>query len=179
LWPALLRSVLESSMSGVSKRRERRLPGLVACMLCAAAVIAASPAQADTFDVKVDQARVMKLPDKVATIVIGNPLIADAALQSGGILVITGKGYGSTNMLALDRTGRVIMDKTVQVMGPGSTDLVTVYKGVERESYSCSPECAARITLGDSASYFGAVMTQSSARTGGAQAVAPSGGAAH
>ena len=39
----------------------------------------------------------MKLPDKVATIVIGNPLIADAALQAGGMLVITGKGYGSTN----------------------------------------------------------------------------------
>ena len=40
----------------------------------------------------------MKLPDKVATIVIGNPLIADAALQAGGLLVITGKGYGTTNM---------------------------------------------------------------------------------
>ena len=59
----------------------------------------------------------MKLPDRVATIVIGNPLIADATLQSGGILVITGKGYGSTNLLALDRDGRVVMDKTVQVLG--------------------------------------------------------------
>ena len=38
--------------------------------------------------------RCMKLPTRVATIVIGNPLIADAALQAGGILVITGKGYG-------------------------------------------------------------------------------------
>ena len=60
----------------------------------------------------------MKLPDRVATIVIGNPLIADATLQSGGILVLTGKGYGSTNLLALDRAGKVVMDKTVRVTGP-------------------------------------------------------------
>ena len=75
----------------------------------------------------------MKLPDRVATIVIGNPLIADATLQSGGILVVTGKGYGATNLLALDRAGRVVMDKTVQVLGPAGGDLVVVYKGVERE----------------------------------------------
>ena len=27
---------------------------------------------------------------------IGNPLIADATVQPGGIMVITGKGYGVT-----------------------------------------------------------------------------------
>ena len=63
----------------------------------------------------------MKLPQLVATIVIGNPLIADAALQSGGILVITGKGYGTTNMMALDRTGHVVMDKTVEARGAPAT----------------------------------------------------------
>jgi hypothetical protein len=165
-------------MSGVSNRRVRRLSGFLAGIVCAATAFAAGPAQADVFDVKVDQARVMKLPDRVVTIVIGNPLIADAALQAGGILVVTGKGYGSTNMLALDRAGHVIMDKTVQVMGAGGDDLVTVYKGVARESYSCSPECAARITLGDDAGFFGTAMSQSNARTGGAQAAGPA-AAAH
>jgi Pilus formation protein N terminal region len=153
-------------MSGLFPRW-RGFPGLLACTLCAAAATAANAAS-ETFDVQVDQARIMALPEKVATIVIGNPLIADAALQAGGILVITGKGYGATNMLALDRSGRVIMDKTVQVMSPTGADLVTVYKGVERESYSCSPVCAARITLGDSSSYFTNAMTQDSSRTGGA-----------
>jgi hypothetical protein len=155
-------------MSAVFGARTRALSGLCAGILCA--VIGIGAARADVFDIPVDQARIMKLPDKVATIVIGNPLIADAALQAGGILVITGKGYGSTNMLALDRTGRVIMEKTVQVLGPKSADLVTVYKGIERESYSCAPECAARITLGDSAPYFAGAMAQGGARTGGAAA---------
>ncbi len=132
------------------------------------AVVAAAPAQADNVSVNVDQARVMKLPDRVATIVIGNPLIADATLQAGGVVVLTGKGYGSTNMLALDRAGKIVMDHTVQVVGPATADLVIVYKGAERESYSCAPECERRITLGDSTNYFNAVLGQTIARNGSA-----------
>ena len=152
-------------MSGVFPR-QRGFSGAFACIVLA--LTAATAARADTFDVPIDRARVMQLPDKVATIVIGNPLIADAALQAGGILVITGKGYGSTNMLALDRNGRIIMDRTVQVLSPGGENLVTVYKGVDRESYSCAPKCDARITLGDSTNFFANALGQASARTSGA-----------
>ncbi len=155
-------------MSAVFGSR-KRLIRLWAWTIIFSATLAASPAQADTLIVNVDQAQIMKLPGKVVTIVIGNPLIADAALQSGGILVVTGKGYGSTNLLALDRSGQVVMDKSVQVRGPGGNDLVVVYKGVERESYSCAPECKARITLGDSQNFFNAALSQSGARTGLAQ----------
>ncbi len=120
------------------------------------------------------QAQIMKLPDKVATIVIGNPLIADATLQTGGILVVTGKGYGSTNLLALDRGGKIVMDTTIEVVGAAGANLVVVYKGVARESYSCTPECAPRITLGDDSKFFGDTLTQSGSRTGQAQSAAPS-----
>jgi hypothetical protein len=72
--------------------------------------------------------------------------------------------------LALDRTGRVLLNQTVQVLGPPGDDLVTVYKGVERESYSCAPDCERRITLGDSPNYFNANLTQSGTRNGQAQA---------
>jgi len=155
-------------MSGVFGPRKRGLSGLFACILCAA-LGGIGTARGETFDIRIDQARIMKLPEKVATIVIGNPLIADATLQAGGLMVITGKGYGSTNMLVLDRSGRVLADTTVRVMSPKGADLVTVYKGVDRESYSCSPECAERITLGDSSTYFGRAMAESTARTGAGQ----------
>lgn len=154
-----------SAMSGSRKRLIR----LWAWTIIFSATLAAPSAQADTLIVNVDQAQIMKLPAKVATIVIGNPLIADAALQSGGILVVTGKGYGATNLLALDRNGQVVMDKSLQVRGPGGHDVVVVYKGIERESYSCAPECKARITLGDSPNFFNAALSQSGARTGLAQ----------
>jgi Flp pilus assembly secretin CpaC len=127
----------------------------------------------DTVRINVDQAQILTLPDRVATIVIGNPLIADATLQTGGILVITGKGYGSTNLLALDRTGRVLMSQIVEVRGAGTDDIVVVYKGIERESYSCAPNCERRITLGDSPAYFNATITQSGARNGQAQGSGP------
>jgi Flp pilus assembly secretin CpaC len=154
-------------MSAVYMRPRRLVAGLAATLLFAAA-IAATPTQADTITVHVDAAQIIKLPEKISTIVIGNPLIADAALQAGGILVVTGKGFGSTNMLALDRAGRVVMDKTVQVLGPSGGDLVVVYKGVGRESYSCTPECAPRITLGDDSKYFSDTLTQTGARLGAA-----------
>ena len=125
--------------------RRRRLPVLMALALGA---VALSPAYAEHVTVNVDQARVMRLPQGVATVVIGNPLIADATLQ-GGVLVLTGKGYGTTNLVALGRDGQVVTSDTVEVVGPKSSDLVVVYKGTERESYSCSPVCERRITLGD------------------------------
>ena len=48
---------------------------------------------------------------------IGNPLIADASLQPGGLVVLTGKGYGTTNFIALDRKGNALLEKTIQVHG--------------------------------------------------------------
>ena len=159
-------------MSAVFGRR-RRLVGLLAWAMFSAIALGATPTQADNVTVNVDEARVMKLPERVATIVIGNPLIADAALQSVGILVVTGKGFGATNLLALDRAGRVLMDTTVQVLGASGSDLVVVFKGVERESYSCAPDCERRITLGDSPPYFSSILSQSGARTGQAQTAAP------
>ena len=59
----------------------------------------------------------MKLPEKVATIVVGNPLIADVSVQSGGLVVVTGKGYGTTNLIALDRAGAVLMERSIVVRG--------------------------------------------------------------
>jgi Flp pilus assembly secretin CpaC len=159
-------------MSAVFGRR-RRLFAVLTWALFAGATLAATPTQADNLTVTVDEARVMKLPARVATIVIGNPLIADATLQNGGILVVTGKGFGSTNLLALDSAGKVVMDRTVQVLGPASSDIVVVYKGVERESYSCAPDCERRITLGDSPAYFNAILSQAGSRTGQAQTAAP------
>jgi Pilus formation protein N terminal region len=151
-------------MAGMFGLGTRRL-GLWALALAFVAVVGLVPAHAENVTVSVDQAKVMKLPANVTTIVIGNPLIADAALQSGGILVITGKGYGETNMLALDRNGDVVMTKMVRVLGPTSRDMVVVYKGGERESYSCAPDCERRITLGDSPAFFSATLGQAGARS--------------
>ena len=121
-------------------------------------------AAAETLDVFLDQAALMKLPEKVSTIVVGNPMIADIAVQSGGLVVVTGKGFGTTNLIALDRAGAVLMERSVVVSGPRGRDSVQVYRGVQRETYSCTPNCERRITLGDSADFFTAITQQAESR---------------
>ena len=138
------------------------------------AVCVAAP-EPDRIAVNVDQAKLVKLPAKVSTIIVGNPLIADVTLQSGGIVVVTGKGYGATNFIAMDRSGDVLVDRQIQVEGP-TDQVVTIYRGVDRESYSCMPVCQRRITLGDGETYFKSTMDQAgslSSQASGSAAAAP------
>ena len=147
---------------------------LAASMLLLPAAVVAEPS-ADTIAVSVDQARLVKLPARVATIVVGNPMIADVTLQAGGVVVVTGKGYGATNFIAMDRSGEILVDRLIQVAGP-SEQLVTVYRGVERETYSCVPMCQRRMTLGDGDQYFKSVIDQAGSLSNQAN-VAANGGA--
>ena len=147
------------------RRADAKTPKLgLALLLAAGALLLPRAAQAaDTLDVVLDQATIMKLPDKVSTIVVGNPLIADVAVQSGGLVIVTGKGFGATNLIALDRAGAVLMERQVLVRGP-TDQIVQVYRGMERETYSCTPTCQRRITLGDSAAFFQTTLGQSDIR---------------
>ncbi len=126
--------------------------------------VAASAVRADdTIVVHLDEATVIKLPDRATTVVIGNPLIADLSVQPGGLAVITGKSYGATNFLIMDKSGAVLTEHTVEVQG--STDkIVVVYRGVKRSTYSCTPECAARVTLGDDTQFFSDALAGMTAR---------------
>ena len=159
-----------------SKSQRIGLLSLAVAILLWPAVSLAAP-DPDRIAVYVDQAKLVKLPAKTSTIVVGNPLIADVTMQSGGIVVVTGKGYGATNFIAMDRNGEVLVDRQIQVEGP-SEQLVTVYRGVERESYSCMPICQRRITLGDGTMYFRQAIDQAgtlSSQASGAAAAATRG----
>src|SRR5258708_816946 len=147
-------------MSFSSQRTRRRailgFRSLAVGILLWPAAVFAEPS-AETIAVNVDQAKLVKLPTRVATIVVGNPLIADVTLQNGGIVVVTGKGYGATNFIAMDRSGEVLVDRVIQVEGP-TDQLVTVYRGIERESYSCMPVCQRRVALRGRGELFKSAM---------------------
>lgn len=154
-------------MSFQSKRARMRAVFVARALVAGALLLPvgglAAPAD-DLIAVTVDQAKLVKFPDKIATIVVGNPLIADVTLQPGGIVVVTGKGYGATNVIAMDRAGAVLMDRVIQVEGP-TDKVVTVYRGMNRETYSCAANCERRVTLGDAESYFKSTMDQAGAIT--------------
>jgi putative type II/III system pilus formation protein len=136
-----------------------------AFLACTIAFASIAPAQAETVNIVLDQASLIKLPEKVATIVIGNPAVADGSLQSGGLLVVTGKGYGTTNMIALDGRGNSLTEYTLNVSAPKEGRL-TIYRGVERETWSCVPKCERSIVLGDSQAYFESAVGQIGTRNG-------------
>ena len=153
----------------------RPLFGLAIGMLLWPLAGAAEPAVDATIAVNVDQAKLLKLPARVTTIVVGNPLIADVTLQNGGIVVVTGKGYGATNFIAMDRTGDVLVDRLIQVEGP-TDQVVTIYRGIDRETYTCQPICQRRATLGDGDNYFKSVMDQAGSLNGQASSTAATAG---
>src|SRR5262249_34264522 len=140
-----MRKVRECTMACFFGRRRpaRRSARVLALVLglglagLGSAGLAASGARAAEIEVSIDQARLVKLPERVATLVIGNPLIADVTLQPGGLMVITGKGYGTTNIMALDRAGAVLMERLINVNGPHD-EVMVVYRGIARETYSCT-----------------------------------------
>ena len=118
---------------------------------------------AEVVEVLMDQAKIVDLPQSTLTVVIGNPLIIDITmLQSSGKMVLTGKGFGETNLLAVDRNGQVVGESTVRVREPSGN--VVVQLGTERETYHCSPRCQPTVALGDAARHLSETVNQISTR---------------
>ena len=112
---------------------------------------------------EIDHAKVLRLPDRTLTVIVGNPAIADVAVQKNGVLVLTGKSFGRTNLIALDGGGALLAELTVSVRAPEDA-VITVQRGLDRESYSCTPHCQPSMLLGDTAKYFDQVGAQTDAR---------------
>ncbi len=126
---------------------------------------APQPVKIESVIVMVDHAKVVRLPEKAQTVIVGNPAIADVAVQKNGVMIVTGKSFGVTNLIALDATGTLLAESLVRV-GADSDSVLTVQRGLERESYSCTPVCQPSAQLGDAQKYFGEVGSQASTRNG-------------
>lgn len=117
----------------------------------------------ETVAVMIDHAKVVRLPDRTQTVIIGNPFIADVTAQRNGIVVVTGKSYGVTNLIALDASGAMLAESLVSVQA-AMESVVIVQRGLERESYSCTPNCQPSILLGDANKYFSEIGGQAGQR---------------
>ncbi len=93
-------------------------------------------------DVVINQAKIVKLARPADTIVIGNPAIADAAVKDSSTLVLTGKGFGVTNLVIMDEEGSPIVDEMVMVRRSDANS-VQIYRRAELQTLSCSPTCEA------------------------------------
>jgi Flp pilus assembly secretin CpaC len=119
--------------------------------LCGSALQASAD---DTIIVTADQARIVKIPAGAQTLVIGNPIIADVTLQNG-VMIVTGKGFGETNFIALDGSGNPVAESTIRVIG--ANNALVVQRGMEQQSYTCAPRCQPTVKLGDDPKYMNEV----------------------
>lgn len=111
---------------------------LAAAVLAVAAFV--GPASAAPLEVVMNQAKIVKLSSPADTIVIGNPLIADASVQDATTIVLTGKGFGVTNLVVLDQEGNPIVDEQV-IVSRQDVSTVRVYRRADVQTLSCTPRC--------------------------------------
>lgn len=141
---------------------------IFACLLGAAT---AAAAEEERLSVSVDHARVIKIDRVAETIIIGNPSIVDVTVHDSETLVLTGRSFGITNLVVLDRDGTAIIDEEVAVRS-FEAGTVRIYRQAARTTYACSPQCEPTVTIGDDTNAFSAASTQFDIRQGMAMGVA-------
>ena len=102
------------------------------------------PSMADV-KVEINKTTPLTLSEVPGSIVIGNPQIADVAVAQGDRIFITGKAFGTTNLIVYDPEGKQMFRSDVQVTS-GSDNLVTLARGGEQVLLDCAPNCVGEIS---------------------------------
>lgn len=106
-----------------------------------------------------DHAKVIKLEQEAQSIIIGNPHVVDATVQDNQTLILTGKSFGTTNLIALNENGDTVYNKNVVVQTHGE-NLVRIYRRAERQTLACAPVCENTVSLGDNNIVFQGIIEQ-------------------
>jgi hypothetical protein len=117
----------------------------------------------EPFKVSIDQTVTLKLARAANSVVIGNATVADVSVHDANTLLVTGKAFGSTNLIVLDRGGNKIYENTLDVAGGSPHDL-TIVRGTSTYSYSCIDKCRSTPTVGDAQSHFEEVLNSVTAK---------------
>lgn len=127
--------------------------------------------------VRYDQSQLLRLPRPASEVIIGNPSIADVALQGGNLLVVTGKTFGITNVIALDAERNVIQDQRV-IVERDDHRVVNLHKGSARHTFSCTPNCEPNLTIGDDETFFATINKHNADKTRFSEGSSDGGGGA-
>ncbi len=99
-----------------------------------------SAAQDELLRVNMDHARILKLDRPVSKVIVGNSKVADATVADPTTIVLTGRSFGTTNIVLLDANDNAIIDRRILVsIDEGNT--VRVFRQTERSVLSCTPAC--------------------------------------
>lgn len=108
------------------------------------ALPAAAAAQSRPLNVDIDQSTRVQLRAPAGSVIVGNPLIADVTVVDANTLFITGKGYGVTEVVAVDVLGRTVFQSQV-VVTAGDSGRVRVWRGAQATEMACASTCSPSI----------------------------------
>ncbi len=94
----------------------------------------------DAIALEIGKARLIRLTATPDVVMLGNPAVADVVLEDNGLLFLLGREPGETNLLILNKAGKVILSSSVIVV-PLSKRRVTIDRGPEVFTLSCDPRC--------------------------------------
>ena len=94
---------------------------------------------ATTVKVRPDEAKLVRLAEKPATVVVGNPLYADV-LVVGNKVLVQGHNYGKTNVIILNNDGEKIAQFDVVVSGQPK-ETIAIFRQGKKETLFCAPDC--------------------------------------
>ena len=109
-----------------------------------------------------DQTQMLKLAEPPVTVIVGNPAIADVTTE-GSTLYFHPRGYGLTNIIALDEKGRKLGSYLVRVIFEDSYS-VSMYAPGGRETFSCRRDCEPSMRIGDRPEFFSLYSSQLSGK---------------
>jgi Flp pilus assembly secretin CpaC len=120
----------------------------------ALALFGAQAIAAPAFRVALDQASPIVLREAASAVVIGNPAIAGVSMQNDRMLFVTGRAYGTTNLIVLGANGRPIYESRVTVGADESGSTVMVTKGTSTVRHECAPLCRRTPDMADDKTVF-------------------------
>ncbi len=112
--------------------------------LVIAAVVAAPALAQSRLSVPIDHSERVSLRGNASSVIVGNPAIADVTVVDANTLFVTGKGYGVTEVIAVDAIGRTVFQSQVVVTG-GNSGSVRVWRGGTMSEMACSSSCAVSV----------------------------------
>lgn len=124
-----------------------------------AAIAFTGTALSAPFTVEANKTEPLRFKRPAVSIIIGNPLVADVAIFNDQMVFVTGKSYGTTNLMAFDASGKLIYSNDITVLSP-TTNLLRIVRGESIQSYDCTPECRSIMNPGDDQAYFDNVYQQ-------------------
>lgn len=123
------------------------------CALGLAGILVTAPALAGPLVIEANKTVPVRLKGAAASVVLGNREIADVAVHDEHLVFVTGKNFGTTNLMVFDRAGNQIYSSDV-VVTTNTSSLVTVNRSGDNETYACSPSCRPVAPLGDADRLF-------------------------